>query len=196
MVMSASRAAARLRQAVSRLGLAVAVLATAVAAERAWHAWQQAQANRHMAAGTAPPRAAGRVVFAQALALQRAGRQEEALAAYAEAEAAGDAALRLGSQVNVANLYLAAGIAAAQQDGNATRAITFVQLAKSGYRRALRERPDDWNTRYNLELAQRLVPDYEARQWRQSGNETEVQEALKRDRAAWTEMVGTPRGLH
>ena len=60
----------------------------------------------------------------------------------------------------------------------------------------LRERPDEWNARYNLELAQRLVPDYEVRNWRRSGSEAEVEEALKRDKSAWTEMIGTPRGMH
>jgi mxaK protein len=35
----------------------------------------------------------------------------------------------------------------------------MIELAKEGYREILRANPADWAARYNLERAQRLVPD-------------------------------------
>lgn len=176
--------------------LALAGLALAAALERGWSGWQQARANERMAWPEPPQDAEPRVLLARAVALERLGRADEALADYAEVEARGDAALRHAARVNVANLYLRRGIAVAREDGNAERALVLLQLAKSGLRRALRERPDDWNARYNLELAQRLLPDVVPRDWRRSGDEPEIPEAMKRDKAAWTEMVSPPRGMH
>lgn len=178
------------------LCLALAACALVVAAQRGWTGWQQAHSNAQMQLDEPPESGAPRVVFARAIALERQGRFEEALSVYAEAETLGSEALRYAVRVNTANLFLRRGIAVAQEDGHAQRAMVMLQLAKAGYRRALRERPGDWDVRYNLELALRVLPDLEARNWRRSGNEAEVQEALKKDKAAWTEMVGQPRGMH
>lgn len=185
-----------LRRHAAWMSLALALAALAVGAQRGWLAWREHQANQQLAQGQAGPGAPARVVFAQAVALERAGRIEEALAVYAEAEALGSDAVQHAARVNVANLYLRRGIQAAREDGNAARALTLVQLAKTGLRRALRERPDDWNARYNLELALRLLPDYTARNWSRSGKDSEVEDAVLRDKAAWTDMIGTPRGMH
>lgn len=174
----------------------IALAALALAAERSVAAWQASQANRLIAAGSTEPDAPPSVLLAHAVALERAGRFDDALNAYAEAEALGSPAVRHAVQVNVANLYLRRGIEAARGEGHAQRALVLLQLAKAGYRRALQERPDDWNARYNYELTLRVLPDFEVRNWRRSGNEAEVEEALKKDKAAWTEMVGTPRGMH
>jgi len=188
-----------LKRAAPALCLLVLLGATAVAVERGWAAWQQAAVNRALAAPGIPGLNGGddpRLVLARAVRLEQAQRFEEALGEYAGLEALGDATLRHAARVNAANLYLKRGIEAARDEDNASRAMALLQLAKGGYRRALRERPDDWNARYNLELAQRLLPDTEVRHWRRSGNDAEVEDALKEDKAAWTEMVGQPRGMH
>lgn len=153
-------------------------------------------ANRHIDLGVAPPGAPAAVLFARGHALQKAREFDEALAAYAQAEAIGSPEIGHASRLNASNIHLRRAVDTALQEGAPDKAITLVEIAKSGYRRVLRDRPDEWNARYNLELAQRLVPDYEVRNWRRSGNEAEVEEALKRDKSAWTEMVGTPRGMH
>lgn len=173
---------------------AVALAALLAAGERLGQAWQADRVNQQMASAAATPGAPAVVVLAHAIELDRRGQFEEALNAYAEAETVGGDSVRQAVRVNVANLYLRRGILVARQDGHAQRAIAMLQLAKASYRRALRARPDDWNARYNLELALRVLPDFEERNWRASGPEAE--ERLLKDKAAWTEMVGQPRGMH
>ncbi|MEF7613440.1 hypothetical protein V4F39_05905 [Aquincola sp. MAHUQ-54] len=179
-----------------RLCLLLALGAAGWAVERAVAGWQAAAANRLIADGATAAGAPPSVLLAHAAALERAGRFDEALSAYAEAEALGSPDIRHAVHVNVANLYLRRGIEAARGEGHAQRAMVLLQLAKAGYRSALREQPGDWNARYNYELALRVLPDFEVRHWRRSGNEVEVEDALKKDKSAWTEMVGTPRGMH
>lgn len=174
----------------------LAVLALVIGLQRGHLAWKADQANQLIAAGETVAHAPPEVVFAHALALKQAGRDEDALGAYAEAEVLGNETLRHAVRVNVANLYLERGLAAARDEGNAQRAIVLLQLAKTGFRRALRDHPDDWDARYNLELAMRLLPDLEMRNWRRSGTESEVEDDTKKDKSAWTEMVGQPRGMH
>jgi mxaK protein len=41
------------------------------------------------------------------------------------------------------------------------QAIPLIELAKETYREVLRHDPGQWNARYNLERAQRLLPDAE-----------------------------------
>lgn len=178
------------------LCLLLGLAALAAAAERGFTAWQSARANALMARGETAPDASPSVLLAHAAALERAGRFDDALNTYAEAQALGSPPLRHAVQVNVANLYLRRGIEAARGEGHAQQALVLLQLAKAGYRRALQHDPDDWNARYNYELTLRVLPDFEQRNWRRSANEAEVEEALRKDKSAWTEMVGTPRGMH
>ncbi|MCW5262761.1 hypothetical protein D5045_22245 [Verminephrobacter eiseniae] len=180
------------------LCLLAALLAAALAGARAFDAWQAAQTNQQMSAGLAAPGAPAPVLLAHAIALERQGRFDEALSAYADAQALGSDSVRQAVRVNVANLYLRRGIEAARDEGSTERAMALLQLAKSGYRRALRIQPDDWNTRYNFELALRVLPDLEVRNWRRPGSDLddEAQQRLLKDKAAWTEMVGPPRGMH
>ncbi len=41
------------------------------------------------------------------------------------------------------------------------QALALIELAKENYRQVLRRDPDAWDARYNLERAQRLVPEPE-----------------------------------
>ncbi|MBL8527159.1 MAG: hypothetical protein JNL68_05695 [Burkholderiales bacterium] len=182
--------------ALTTLAAVTAIGCLALAALAAFNAWRATLANRDIAAGKAPPGAPVLVLFARAHALQRDRRWDEALSTYSEVEAIASPEVAHAARFNASNIYLRRAIAVALEEGSPEKAITLVEIAKSGYRHVLRERPDEWNARYNLELAQRLVPDYEVRNWRRSGSEAEVEEALKRDKSAWTEMIGTPRGMH
>lgn len=178
-----------------RLLLLVLVLGLAVAVQRLWLAQGLHAANRLLDEGRTAPGAPAMVVLGHATALEREGRVEEALAAYAQAESLGHAAIGHAARVNVANLYLRQGIAAAVDEGQAQRALVLVQLAKTTYRRALRDQPDDWNARYNLELAARLVPDHQVRSWRRQGSESEVEDS-EVEKSGWSDMIGQPRGMH
>ncbi len=94
--------------------------------------------------------------FALAYALAASGAFDAALNRYGALQ--GDSSLGQAARYNSANLLLRQGLAhrAAGQDG---QALALIELAKEGYRDVLRADPGDWPARYNLERAQRLVPD-------------------------------------
>lgn len=189
-----------LRRQTAPLLCILAAAAAAASAHALWQGWRAYDANRQMRAAVADPGAPPMVLFARAIALDRQRDNDAALTAYSEVEAQAtlrdDETLARAARVNAANLYLRRAIEVATGEGAAARAITLVELAKTGYRRALREQPDDWGVRFNLELAQVLVPDYEVRNWRKEGKETRGDDEALPDKAAWTEMVGAPRGMH
>ena len=97
--------------------------------------------------------------FAQAHALAGRGQTEAALSLYGRLAA--DPVLGPAARLNSANLLLRQGLVqrAGAQPG---QALALIELAKEGYRELLRQDPGQWPARYNLERAQRLVPDAES----------------------------------
>ncbi|MGA9487401.1 MAG: hypothetical protein WBV25_10055 [Methylocella sp.] len=67
-------------------------------------------------------------------------------------------------------------------------AIPFVNLAKRDFRRVLEFEPYNWNAKYNLDVAMRLVRDYPLGQ----DNEGDTLPASKQ---LWPDMPGIPEGL-
>ena len=135
------------------IGLAVAAAVDALG----W--WRARQINALITAGAAladvdgaPPE----LHFALAHALEASGASEAALNRYGALQ--GESALGQAARYNAANLLLRQGMAlhASAQPG---QALALIELAKEGYRDILRHDPLDWPARYNLERAQRLVPD-------------------------------------
>lgn len=119
--------------------------------------------NTAIESGRLPPEGAGlpaEMRFAQAAALAAAGEDDAALDRYRtlQDDPAAAAALAQAARFNGANLLLRRAIAvhATNQPG---QAIPLIELAKEGYREVLRRDPDHWDARYNLERAQRLLPD-------------------------------------
>ena len=106
-----------------------------------------------------PPDEAPRVRLARASAFAARGDVEAAerlftsLAREHAGTPLGDAA-RLG----LANRYLREGM---REELDPRRAAPLLELAKQRYRDLLRERPGDWDARYNLERALRLAPENE-----------------------------------
>ncbi len=96
--------------------------------------------------------------FAQAHALAVRGQVDAALNRYATLVA--DTPLGQAARFNSANLLLRQGVLlqAGTQPG---QALASVELAKEAYRELLRHDAQYWPARYNLERAQRLVPDPE-----------------------------------
>ena len=94
--------------------------------------------------------------FAQAHAAAASGAHDTALQRYRPLQ--GDSKLGQAARYNSANLLLrqALVVRAGNQPG---QAIALIELAKEMYRDVLRDEPQHWEARYNLERAQRLLPD-------------------------------------
>lgn len=165
--------------------LALVLLAALLDAAQLWRA---TRINAQIASGEAIADVPGQppeVRFAQAHALARgggssadpasaaaSGSASTSASAPAGANGARDAALNryralqadptLGSaaRYNSANLLVrqAVDVRASTQPG---QAIALLELAKEYYRDVLRDDPSQWDARYNLERAQRLLPDPE-----------------------------------
>ena len=135
------------------------VVLAALAAHDGWRLSEAEALNARIRAGqvTAESTEARRELrFAAAHAAAASGATDSAINRYAAL--AGDDAIGQAARYNGANLLLRQALAlrAAQQAG---QALALVELAKEGYREILRREPEDWAARYNLERAQRLVPD-------------------------------------
>jgi mxaK protein len=94
--------------------------------------------------------------FALAAAQAASGADEAALNAYTALHA--DTPLGQAARFNGANALLrqAIKVQAGAQPG---QAIPLIELAKETLREVLRRDPTHWDARYNLERAQRLLPD-------------------------------------
>ena len=114
-----------------------------------------------------------------------ATERETALARYRPLQ--NDTPLGQAARYNSANLLLrqAMEVRATLQPG---QAIALLELAKEGYRDVLRHDPGFWPARYNLERAQRLLPDAEE-------EEPPVNEPAPEAERAVTTMRGHSAGL-
>jgi mxaK protein len=123
--------------------------------------------------------------FAQAHALAASGATDAALIRYAGLH--GDRRVGNAARYNSANLLLRQAIVIRSGD-QPGQALALIELAKENYREILRHQPLDWDARYNLERAQRLVTDPEA------GDDAPPEVRRDAERAATT-MRGFSPGL-
>lgn len=142
------------------MGVLVAVAAWDIAGLRRDAVW-----NGWIAAGELPADQQAQwqalrpeLQFTHAQALARRGERDAALKLFRALQA--DTPLGQCARYNSANLLLqqAIEVQASQQPG---QAIPLIELAKEIYREVLRTDPEAWDARYNLERAQRLLPDPE-----------------------------------
>ena len=124
--------------------------------------WRQQRWNEAIASGKLPAADGAdlpvQVRFAQAHVQAASGAREAALHRYRSLE--NDSPLGQAARFNSANLLLreAVMLRAGAEPG---KAIPLIELAKEIYREILRVDPQYWDARYNLERAQRLLPDPE-----------------------------------
>jgi mxaK protein len=121
--------------------------------------WRAQRVNALISAGAAPADVDGvppELRFALAYAEAASGAGAAALNRYGALQ--GESTLGQAARYNAANLLLRQGMAL-QASAQPGQALALVELAKEGYRDILRHDPLDWPARYNLERAQRLVPD-------------------------------------
>lgn len=132
------------------LAIAAAVEAVGLRRVQRWN--EMIDAGGAGAAADAP----AELRFAQAYAQAASGATEAALNRYGALQ--DDSPLGRSARYNAANLMLrqAVELRAGEHPG---QALPLIELAKESYREVLRHEPDRWDARYNLERAQRLVPD-------------------------------------
>lgn len=175
----------------TRAAWAVLVVSLGVAAVAGVQWQQRASLNQAVASGAWPrdegalAAAAPELRFAAAAALAASGADEPAMNRYRALQ--GDTPLGQAARYNSANLLIvqARRLREGPQPG---QAIPLIELAKETYREVLRQDPQHWAARYNLERAQRLLPDPEPNDQPPSG----PPEAAER---AATTMRGVSQGL-
>ncbi|MDM0049498.1 MxaK protein [Variovorax sp. J22R115] len=139
------------------LGL-FAVVAAAAAIDGA-HTWRQHMWNEAIVSGPLPADDKDvpvQVRFAQAHARADSGADDAALRLYRSLE--DDSPLGQAARYNSANLLMRQAVVV-QAGAEPGKAIALIELAKEIYRDVLRVDPQYWDARYNLERAQRLLPD-------------------------------------
>jgi mxaK protein len=94
--------------------------------------------------------------FAQAFAHAASGADDAALNQYRSLQA--DTPLGQNARYNSANALLRQA-QRVRDSGQAGQAVPLIELAKETLREVLRNDPAHWPARYNLERAQRLLPD-------------------------------------
>jgi mxaK protein len=144
---------------ITRIVWCLLVASAAVAAIDGALWWRDHQRNALITSGTVPADAKNLpppLQFAQAHALAASGADDAALAHYGTLQ--GDTPLGQAARYNSANLLMRQAVALRDAD-KPGQALALIELAKEHYRDVLRREPSHWNARYNLERAQRLVPD-------------------------------------
>jgi len=163
------------RRVVHRAFAAVALGCGVIAAWQGWQLYHSHRVNRAIASAeiatanaTAPE-----ARFARAVTLARAGKSEPALKLYKGLIQNGHGELKRASQYNLGNLYMRDALRYGPDE--AFKSLPLVELAKQSYRSLLRENPDDWDARYNLERALWLAPEFEP-EMAQEGDPPEKEE--------------------
>lgn len=156
-------------------------------------AWRADAANRSIAAldagtdldpGTGAP---APVLVARVGYLAGHGRlvETEPLVAALDRMGASDAASR--ARYRVANARMREAFTLLTR-GAIDKAGPQVTLARQEYRRALRDRPDFWDAKFNLDVASRLIRDFPEFD-RAGGDELRAE-----PKQIWTDIPGQPRG--
>ncbi|WP_088343950.1 MULTISPECIES: hypothetical protein [Rhodomicrobium] len=188
----------RLRQAAlrSRATLFWAGLALCLAA-LVWQGvllWRTARDNRliaDLAAGIDRDGAASpETLLARTNYLLAHGRMEDAQLLGDDPALRAAPAIRAAIYYNIANARLREALPMLSRQ-QTDRALSLIGLANEEYRQALRLAPGDWNIRYNLDYAMRLVRDTPRLQLEQEG-ELERQPSRKQN---WTDLPSLPKGL-
>lgn len=150
---------------------------------------QQLAVARSQAAAKDAPTPEYALARAQAiLRIGGARATDTALDLYRQVESEGSQSLRRIARYDTANLYMRQ----AQEEmarGEPGRAVPLIELAKGIYRGLLKDDPSQWDLRYNLERAVRLLPEEDP-----DASEL-IQAAPENMENAPTTMRGTSMGL-
>jgi len=146
-----------------RLGWLAIVVIGGAAAIDGWHLLDAQRTNRMIIDGSIAdqdlPRAP-QAIFAQAFHLAQRGDDERALNLYKRLQDEGGDLAR-AARYNAGNVHLRQAITLKKTRGDAALGalITPAELAKQAYRDVLRADSANWDARFNLERALRVLPD-------------------------------------
>ncbi len=170
-------------------GLAAAALVAEAACGAGW--WRMASANRAIAALAAGNDMAvghdapARAQAARGLFLVRQHRLEEAMAVAERLD--NDAAARAALLYALGNAHMRRGLAIFA-DAPIREVAPLINQAKAEYRLSLQLRPDNWDARFNYDVAASLVRD-------QDPPPPKKGDELARERALIPDLPGVPNGL-
>lgn len=142
---------------------AVLLIACSLPAAQAWFTIRGGEAwNARISQGqvlTGPEAGMpAEALFARAAALDARGDFEGALNLYKRIEEDPGSPYARDAAFNAATIYLRRASAAGGPSSD-PQTIPLVELAKEGFRNLLRQVPDDWDARYNLDRALRMMPE-------------------------------------
>ncbi|GBU16487.1 MULTISPECIES: MxaK protein [Methylobacterium] len=181
------------RRARPQVLLALPIVLVAVALAFGVSAWRASRVNETMAALDAGRDVAVSAEADPALLLARVrflatrSRQDEAEPLVEALERRGAVRETGRARAMVANARMRLAFDLLSRS-DLDRAGPQVTLARQDYRRALEARPDDWDAKFNLDVASRLIRDYPEFD-RKSGDELKAE-----PKQIWTDIPGQPRG--
>lgn len=130
-----------------------------------------------------PELVAARIVF-----LAKRDEIDEARTLVEAIEAKGPAELAATARYNLGNAVLRRAFSTIEK-GDIERSTPLVVLARREYRRALQLSPNLWDTKFNLDVASRLIRDFKEYE-RKEGDELQAD-----PKKLWTDIPGAPKGL-
>lgn len=160
-----------------------------------WVAWAgQSDAHQSGKGGDGPPDVSPsygnspQVRLARAIYLRNKRRYSEALDILSLVLGRGDRLLQAQSRYSLGNLYLSRARDEVEA-GRINQAMPLLTLAKQAYRQALTLDSGFWDAKYNLELAMKLLPEFDRI------SPTEPDDDAVKPSQLWTTVPGFPRGL-
>ncbi len=126
--------------------------------------------------------------LARAFYFKQKHRYEEALSTLSLIMDKGDKAFQAKARYNLGNLYLEQALQQVKIM-NMNAALPLVGLAKQAYRQSLALDSSNWDSKYNLEVAMRLLPEMDSIIMPDGDGPINQKSQL------WTTVPGFPRGL-
>lgn len=125
--------------------------------------------------------------LARAFYFKQKHRYDEALSTLSLVMDKGDPKFQAKARYNLGNLYLEQAIQQVK-DTHINEALPLLGLAKQSYRQSLALDSGNWDAKYNLEVAMRLLPEMDR-------VDLPDDEPTNRKSQLWTTVPGFPRGL-
>jgi len=125
--------------------------------------------------------------LARAFYFKQKHRYDEALSTLSLVMDKGDTQFKAKARYNLGNLYLEQAVQQAKAM-NMNAALPLAGLAKQAYRQALALDSGNWDAKYNLEVAMRLLPEMDR-------VDMPDDSPINQKAQLWTTVPGFPRGL-